>query len=74
MSTPDDRAAPRLDPAELTFESLAEYQRSRGGPAWRAAVDAGIDVTLLEHNLRLSPDQRLAQLDAMLRLINSAQR
>ena len=63
-----------MDPAELTFESLAEEQRHAGGPAWRAAVDAGIDVTLLERNLELSPDERLAQLEAMLRLVHASRR
>jgi hypothetical protein len=31
------------------------------GPAWREAVEAGIDMTLVEHNLELTPEQRLAQ-------------
>lgn len=53
-----------MDPADLTFES----------PAWAAAVDAGIDVTLTERNLGLTPDERLAQLDAMLKLIYEARR
>lgn len=63
-----------MDPAELTFESLAAEQRQRGGPAWRAAVDAGIDVTLIDRNLALSPNERLEQLDAMLQLIHEARR
>lgn len=63
-----------MDLAELTFESLAAEQRQRGGPAWREAVDAGIDVTLLERNLGLTPDERLEQLDAMLQLIHEARR
>lgn len=63
-----------MDPAELTFEALAAEQRDRGGPAWRAAVDAGIDVTLTERNLALTPDERLMQLDAMLQLIHDARR
>lgn len=63
-----------LDPAELTFETLAADQRQRGGPAWRAAIDAGIDVTLIERNLELTPEQRVAQLDAMLKLIGDVGR
>lgn len=58
------------DPEELTFESLAADERDRGGPAWRAAVDAGIDVTLLERNRRLSP----SQLQEMLRIYFSSRR
>jgi hypothetical protein len=44
------------------------------GPAWDAAIDFGIDVTLLEHNLALSPSERLQQLDEMLRLYFSVAR
>lgn len=56
------------DPAELTFATLAADQRDRFGPAWRAAVDAGIDVTVLERNRQLTPAERLEQLDEMLAL------
>jgi hypothetical protein len=31
------------------------------GPAWRAAHDAGNDMSLLEHALELTPEQRLAE-------------
>ena len=31
------------------------------GPAWRAAHDAGIDMTQIEHALALTPEQRLAE-------------
>jgi hypothetical protein len=31
------------------------------GPAWRAAVDYGFDMSLLEDSLKLTPEQRLAQ-------------
>ena len=31
------------------------------GPAWRAAYAAGIDMSLIEHSLRLTPEQRLAE-------------
>lgn len=44
------------------------------GPAWDAAIEFGIDVTLLEHNLALTPTQRLQQLDEMLRLYASVRR
>ena len=62
------------DPRDLTFESLATAERERGGPAWRAAIDAGIDVTLLERNRHLTPAQRLQQLQQMLRIYFSAAR
>lgn len=41
------------------------------GPAWDRAIDLGIDVALLEENLRLSPSQRVEQLHAMTQLIES---
>ena len=31
------------------------------GPAWRAAHAAGLDMSLLEGTLRLTPEQRLAE-------------
>lgn len=31
------------------------------GPAWRAAVKAGIDMSLIEYSLKLTPEQRLAE-------------
>ncbi len=31
------------------------------GPAWREAHDAGIDMSLIEANLKLTPEERLAQ-------------
>ena len=57
-----------LDPLLLTPENLAEQLRERGGPAWRAAIEYGIDVTLLERNLALTPTERMRQHDEALRL------
>jgi hypothetical protein len=57
-----------LDPLLLTPQSLAEALRAEGGPAWQAAIDYGIDVTLLERNLALSPTDRMRQHDEALRL------
>ena len=31
------------------------------GPAWRAAHDAGIDMSLIEDALKMTPEQRLAE-------------
>jgi hypothetical protein len=31
------------------------------GPAWRAAHAAGIDISLIEDSLQLTPEQRLAE-------------
>ena len=43
------------------------------GPAWRAAVDAGIDMSLVEENLRLSPWERLLANDRALALVRAVQ-
>lgn len=59
-----------LDPIHLTFETLEAEERRRGGPARIAALEAGIDTTLVDYNLRLTPDERLAQHDAMLRFLH----
>lgn len=58
-----------IDPLELTFESLEAHERERG-PARKAAVDAGIDTSLIDYNLSLTPEQRLARHDAMLLLLH----
>lgn len=41
---------------------------------WEAAIGLGIDVTLIERNLRLTPLQRIRQLDAHLRYCERVQR
>lgn len=38
------------------------------GPDWDAAIEWGVDVSLLERNLRLSVEERLLQLHDMTRL------
>lgn len=64
----------RLDPLLLTPESFADQLRSGGVPAWQAALDYGIDVTLLERNLALSPTDRMKQHDEALRLYFESRR
>ncbi|MBU6410489.1 MAG: hypothetical protein KGR98_08885 [Verrucomicrobia bacterium] len=39
------------------------------GPCWRAAMEAGIDMSLIEENLRRSPWERLLANDMALALI-----
>jgi hypothetical protein len=41
------------------------------GPAWRAAYEAGIDMSLIELNLRKTPWERLLANDAALALIRA---
>ena len=49
-----------MDPRELLIRAFPSY-----GPGWDAAIQFGIDVSLLEHNLSLTPTERLLQLDQM---------
>ena len=63
-----------IDPLLLTPESFGDVLRPRGGPAWQAAIDYGIDVTLLERNLALSPTDRMRQHDEALRLYFASRR
>jgi hypothetical protein len=39
------------------------------GPGWRAAAEAGIDMALLEHSLRLTPWERLVENQRALSLV-----
>lgn len=43
------------------------------GPGWDAAIAAGVDVTMLEANLRLTPAERIAQMLEATRFIVEAQ-
>jgi hypothetical protein len=43
------------------------------GPAWRAAQAAGIDMSLIEENLKLTPWERLLANDRALALIRALQ-
>lgn len=55
-----------MDPRELLRQAFPSY-----GPDWDAAIDAGVDVSLLEENLRLSPTERLEQLQRMTELFEA---
>jgi hypothetical protein len=52
-----------MDHRELLRQAFPSY-----GPDWDAAIEAGVDVSLLEENLRLSPTERLEQLQRMTEL------
>jgi hypothetical protein len=43
------------------------------GPAWRAAYAAGIDMSLIEENLKRSPWERLIANDRALALVRTLQ-
>jgi hypothetical protein len=44
------------------------------GPDWDRAVEMGVDVSLLLENLTLSPTQRIAQLEDLLREVDAFKR
>ena len=51
---------------EKTWATInGEYQMPiDAGPAWRAAFAAGEDMSQIEDNLRLTPEQRIQQLQS----------
>lgn len=44
------------------------------GPDWDAAIEFGIDVIQLEENLRLTPEERILQLEALVQLHEEIER
>ena len=50
-----------IDPAPLPQMNGEYVMPPDAGPAWRAAVDYGFDMSLLEESLGLTPEQRLAE-------------
>ncbi len=54
---PEDDAGDLGFPSEWARRALPDY-----GPDWQAAIDYGIDVSLLLENLALTPAERLARL------------
>ena len=55
-----------IEPRTLRTPTQAGQALPSPGPRWDAAIEYGIDVTLLERNLQLSVTERLLQLDDML--------
>jgi hypothetical protein len=50
-----------IDEATLAQMNGEYLMPPDAGPAWRAAYKAGIDMSLIEDALRLTPEQRLAE-------------
>jgi hypothetical protein len=50
-----------IDEATMAQLNGAYVMPSDAGPAWRAAHEAGTDMSLIEGSLRLSPEQRLEE-------------
>ena len=50
-----------IDAATLAQMNGEYVMPPDAGPAWRAAVKYGFDMSLLEESLELTPEQRLAE-------------
>jgi hypothetical protein len=50
-----------MDATTLTQINGEYVMPPDAGPAWRAAHAAGVDMSLIEDSLHLTPEQRLAQ-------------
>ena len=65
MVSPDGKGNPTscttMDPTTLAQMNGEYVMPLDAGPAWRAAHAAGVDMSLIEDFLRLTPEQRLAQ-------------
>jgi hypothetical protein len=50
-----------IDAATLAQMNGEYVMPPDAGPAWRAAVEYGFDMSLIEESLKLTPEQRLAE-------------
>jgi hypothetical protein len=60
-----------IDQATLAQMNGEYVMPPEAGPAWRAAFASGIDMSLLEENLKRSPWERLLANDSALALIRA---
>lgn len=63
-----------IDAATLAQMNGEYVMPPDAGPAWRAAHAAGIDMSLIEENLKRSPWERWQANDRALALIHAMQR
>ncbi len=65
MVVPNEKGNPTsrttMDPTTLAQMNGEYVMPLDAGPAWRAAHAAGVDMSLIEDFLALTPEQRLAQ-------------
>ncbi len=62
-----------IDAATLAQMNGEYVMPPDAGPAWRAAHAAGIDMSLIEENLKRSPWERLQANDRALALVRAMQ-
>ena len=58
-----------IDAATLAQMNGEYLMPPDAGPAWRAAMEYGFDMSLIEDTLRLTPEQRLEQHQRALDLV-----
>ena len=63
-----------IDAATLAQMNGEYVMPPNAGPAWRAAAAAGMDMSLLEVNLKRSPWERLLANDSALALVRAVQK
>ena len=63
-----------IDPATLAQMNGEYVMPPDAGPAWRAAFEAGVDMALIEENLRRNPWERLLANDRALALVREIQK
>jgi hypothetical protein len=62
-----------IDKATLAQMNGEYLMPPNAGPAWRAAFASGIDMSLIEENLKRSPWERLLANDSALALVRAIQ-
>ena len=62
-----------IDAATLAQMNGEYLMPPDAGPAWRAAFASGIDMSLIEENLKRSPWERLLANDSALALVRAIQ-
>jgi hypothetical protein len=62
-----------IDEATLAQMNGQYVMPPGAGPAWRAAFDAGIDMSLIEENLRRTPWERLLANERALALVRTVE-
>jgi hypothetical protein len=62
-----------IDAATLAQMNGEYVMPPDAGPAWRAAHAAGIDMSLIEDALKLTPEQRLAEHQQVLNFLLEVQ-
>ena len=63
-----------IDEATLAQMNGEYVMPPDAGPAWRAAFAAGVDMSLIEENLKRSPWERLLANDSALALVRAVQK